>query len=235
MSSFIDWFVRWGERLVDAIGYPGLAIIMFLENVFPPIPSEPFLLGAGFATADGRMSLPLSILAATIGSLIGATVFYYIGIVLPEARIRSLLRRYGKFALLGEEDLDRALAWFVGHGGAVVFFGRCIPLVRTLISVPAGLTRMPLPSSWPTARRAPHCGARYSLWWVASLATDTRMRSYTSIGSSTSWSRWSPSRSRRSSCSAFGGGAGPAPPSELGGTQPTVASSSPSRATSSGL
>ena len=145
MSSFIDWFVRWGERLVDAIGYPGLAIIMFLENVFPPIPSEPFLLGAGFATADGRMSLPLSILAATIGSLIGATVFYYIGIVLPEARIRSLLRRYGKFALLGEEDLDRALAWFVGHGGAVVFFGRCIPLVRTLISVPAGLTRMPLP------------------------------------------------------------------------------------------
>ena len=145
MSSFIDWFVRWGERLVDSIGYPGLAIIMFLENVFPPIPSEPFLLGAGFATAEGKMSLPLSILAATIGSLIGATVFYYIGIALPEHRIRSLLRRYGKFALLGEDDLDRALAWFVGHGRAVVFFGRCIPLVRTLISVPAGLTRMPLP------------------------------------------------------------------------------------------
>ena len=144
MSSFIDWFVRWGERLVESIGYPGLAIIMFLENVFPPIPSEPFLLGAGFATADGKMSLPLSILAATIGSLIGATVFYYIGIALPEHRIRSLLRRYGKFALLGEDDLDRALAWFVGHGRAVVFFGRCIPLVRTLISVPAGLTRMPL-------------------------------------------------------------------------------------------
>ena len=145
MSSFIDWFVRWGERLVDSIGYPGLAIIMFVENVFPPIPSEPFLLGAGFATADGKMSLSWSILAATIGSLIGATVFYYIGIVIPEARIRSLLRRYGKFALLGEDDLDRALAWFVGHGRAVVFFGRCIPLVRTLISVPAGLTRMPLP------------------------------------------------------------------------------------------
>ena len=145
MSSFIDWFVRWGERLVDSIGYPGLAIIMFLENVFPPIPSEPFLLGAGFATADGKMSVPLSIFAATIGSLIGATVFYYIGIALPEARIRSLLRRYGRFALLGEADLDRALAWFVGHGRAVVFFGRCIPLVRTLISVPAGLTRMPLP------------------------------------------------------------------------------------------
>ena len=145
MSTFIDWFVRWGERLVDSIGYPGLAIIMFLENVFPPIPSEPFLLGAGFATVDGKMSLSWSILAATIGSLIGATVFYYIGIVIPEARIRSLLRRYGKFALLGEDDLDRALAWFVGHGRAVVFFGRCIPLVRTLISVPAGLTRMPLP------------------------------------------------------------------------------------------
>ncbi len=145
MSSFIDWFVRWGERLVESIGYPGLALIMFLENVFPPIPSEPFLLGAGFATADGSKSLPLAILAATIGSLVGATVFYYLGIALPEARIRSLLRRYGKFALLGEEDLDRALAWFVGHGRAVVFFGRCIPLVRTLISVPAGLTRMPLP------------------------------------------------------------------------------------------
>ncbi len=145
MSSFIDWFVRWGERLVESIGYPGLAIIMFLENVFPPIPSEPFLLGAGFATADGKMSLPLSILAATIGSLIGATVFYFIGIALPEPRVRSALRRYGKYALLGEEDLDRAIAWFEGHGRAVVFFGRCIPLVRTLISVPAGLARMPLP------------------------------------------------------------------------------------------
>ena len=144
MSSFIDWFVRWGERLIESIGYLGLGIIMFLENVFPPIPSEPFLLGAGFATAAGKMSLPWSILAATIGSLTGATVFYFIGIALPAARIRSVLRRYGKYALLDEEDLDRAIAWFVGHGRAVVFFGRCIPLVRTLISVPAGLTRMPL-------------------------------------------------------------------------------------------
>jgi membrane protein DedA with SNARE-associated domain len=82
--------------------------------------------------------------AATAGALLGATAYYYIGVLLPEQRIRSLLRRYGRFALLDEEDLDRAMAWFRDHGQLVVFFGRCLPLVRTLISVPAGLTRMPL-------------------------------------------------------------------------------------------
>jgi membrane protein DedA with SNARE-associated domain len=144
MSGFIESIVEWGEKLVDSLGLAGLAIIMFLENIFPPIPSEPFLLGAGFSSADGSLSLPGAILAATVGSLLGAVVYYYIGRVIPEARIRTILRKYGKFALLGEEDLDRALSWFNRHGRLVIFFGRCIPLVRTLISVPAGLTKMPL-------------------------------------------------------------------------------------------
>jgi membrane protein DedA with SNARE-associated domain len=145
MSGLIDRFVEWGQQLVDAIGYFGLAIIMFLENVFPPIPSEPFLLGAGFASGQGGLSMVGSIVAATAGALVGATLYYYIGVLLPEPRIRALLRRYGRFALLDEHDLDRSMAWFRDHGQLVVFFGRCLPIIRTLISVPAGLTRMPLP------------------------------------------------------------------------------------------
>jgi membrane protein DedA with SNARE-associated domain len=145
MSGLIDRFVEWGQQLVDAIGYFGLAIIMFLENVFPPIPSEPFLLGAGFTSGQGGLSMAGSIVAATAGALLGATLYYYIGVLLPEPRIRALLRRYGRFALLDEHDLDRSMAWFRDHGQLVVFFGRCLPIIRTLISVPAGLTRMSLP------------------------------------------------------------------------------------------
>jgi membrane protein DedA with SNARE-associated domain len=145
MSGLIESLVKWGERLVESLGLFGLAVIMFLENVFPPIPSEPFLLGAGFSSADGSLSFPGAIMAATIGSLLGAIIYYYVGVLIPEAKIRSFLRKYGRFALLGEKDLDRALTWFNRHGRLVIFFGRCIPLVRTLISVPAGLTRMPLP------------------------------------------------------------------------------------------
>ena len=144
MTGLIDNFVHWGERLVDALGYVGLAIIMFLENVFPPVPSEPFLLGAGFSSGRGDMSLPLAVLAASAGALLGASIYYWIGMLLPEHRIRGLLRRHGRWLLLDEEDLDRSIAWFRGHGELVVFFGRCIPIVRTLISVPAGLTRMRL-------------------------------------------------------------------------------------------
>lgn len=145
MGGLIDQLVQWGERLVEMLGYVGLVLIMLAENVFPPIPSEPFLLGAGFASANGTMSMPLAILAATIGATAGALLYYYVGVLLPEARIRSLLRSHGKYLLLGESDLDRAMTWFRRYGPAVVFFGRCIPLVRTLISVPAGLTRMRLP------------------------------------------------------------------------------------------
>lgn len=143
MSALIDRFVVWGQQLVETLGYLGLALIMLLENAFPPVPSEPFLLGAGFTSSQGDMSIVLAIVATTLGATLGTLVYYYIGLVLPEARIRRLLRRYGRYALLGEDDLDRALAWFRRHGRPVIFFGRCIPLVRALISVPAGMTRMP--------------------------------------------------------------------------------------------
>jgi membrane protein DedA with SNARE-associated domain len=145
MSSLLERLVEWGQQLVDALGYVGLAVIMFVENVFPPMPSEPFLLGAGFSSGQGGLSLPVALAAATAGALVGATFWYYVGVLLPEARIRSLLRRYGRWALLGEDDLDRALSWFRDHGRLVILFGRCIPIVRSLISVPAGLARMPLP------------------------------------------------------------------------------------------
>jgi membrane protein DedA with SNARE-associated domain len=143
MSALLDRFVVWGQQLVETLGYLGLSIIMFFENVFPPIPSEPFLLGAGFTSGRGEFSITAAIIAATAGATLGTAVYYYVGVLLPEERIRQLLRRYGRYALLGEEDLDRALVWFRRHGRPVIFFGRCIPLVRALISVPAGMARMP--------------------------------------------------------------------------------------------
>lgn len=144
MSGLIDAIVNWGQRLVEALGYPGLAVIMFLENVFPPVPSEPFLLGAGFQTARGSFGVLPSLLAATLGATAGACVFYVVGMACPEAGVRRLLDRYGRYLLLEQDDFDRALAWFQRYGAPVVFFGRCVPIVRTLISVPAGLARMPL-------------------------------------------------------------------------------------------
>jgi membrane protein DedA with SNARE-associated domain len=145
MSTLLERLVAWGQQLVDTLGYIGLAVIMFVENVFPPMPSEPFLLGAGFSSGQGGLSLVGALIAATIGAIVGATFWYGVGLILPEQRIRQLLRRYGRWAMLGEDDLDRALAWFRDHGRLVILFGRCIPIVRSLISVPAGLTRMGLP------------------------------------------------------------------------------------------
>ncbi len=124
------------------MGYPGLGLVMFLENVFPPIPSEVILPLAGSLTLDGNFSLFGIALIGMIGSVAGAWVFYGIGYWFDEARVRVIIRKVGKWLLLSEQDLDRALAWFQHHGDRVIFFGRMVPMVRSLISIPAGLARM---------------------------------------------------------------------------------------------
>jgi membrane protein DedA with SNARE-associated domain len=117
---------------------------MFLENVFPPIPSEIVLPLAGSLTLEGDFTLLGVTLVGALGSVAGAYFFYGLGRWFDETRVRYLLQRFGKWFMLSVEDLDRALEWFDRFGEYVIFFGRMVPIVRSLISVPAGLAHMNL-------------------------------------------------------------------------------------------
>lgn len=135
----IENLTNWAEQG----GYPAIAFLMFLENVFPPIPSEVIMPVAGFAASRGELSLPLAVLAGATGSLAGAWLWYGIGHWLGSERLRSWSGRHGRWLTLSPRAVDRADAWFDRHGGMAVLFGRMIPAVRTLISVPAGIAGMP--------------------------------------------------------------------------------------------
>ena len=142
IQELLEIVNAWILNPILTLGYPGLGLVMFLENVFPPIPSEIILPLAGSLTLNGDFSLAGITLVGMSGSVAGAWVFYGIGYWLDEKRVRFLIQKYGKWLLLSTNDLDRALAWFQRYGYWVVFFGRMIPMVRSLISVPAGLSRM---------------------------------------------------------------------------------------------
>jgi membrane protein DedA with SNARE-associated domain len=144
LSELLNTINTWAQSIISSLGYPGLGLVMFLENIFPPIPSEIVLPLAGSLTLTGRFSLAGVTLVGAIGSVAGALFFYGLGYWFDESRIRWLLERYGKWLMLDTEDLDRAMAWFGRFGEYVIFFGRMVPIVRSLISVPAGLARMNL-------------------------------------------------------------------------------------------
>lgn len=131
-------------NVIETIGYPGLTILIALENIFPPIPSEVILPLAGFMTGQGRFSFALVILATTLGSVLGALVLYSIGAAIGKRRVEALVARYGHWALLTPEDLTKAEHWFERYGPIAVFVGRLVPIVRSLVSIPAGYQRMPL-------------------------------------------------------------------------------------------
>lgn len=135
----------WIAALIERIGPWGVGLLMFLENVFPPIPSELIMPLAGFNAAQGRMSLWAALLAGTIGSLAGASLWYFVGRAIGAGRIRRLARRHGRWLTLSVADIDRAQAWFDRRGMLAVLLGRLLPAIRTLISIPAGLARMPFP------------------------------------------------------------------------------------------
>jgi membrane protein DedA with SNARE-associated domain len=126
--------------VMEALGEVGVAVLVALENLFPPIPSELVLPLAGFLASQGRMGLVLVIVAATVGSVVGALVLYEIGRRFGRRRMRELVRRV---PLVHVTDLDKAEDWFSRHGQLAVFFGRFLPVVRSLISVPAGVEEMP--------------------------------------------------------------------------------------------
>lgn len=130
--------------MMDKLGAIGVMLMMFLENVFPPIPSELIMPAAGFAAAMGKMSIITVIIAGTAGSVLGALPLYYLGTIFDEPRLYRLAKRYGKYLLIKPSDVTNAQVWFNKYGKAVIFFGRMIPAIRSLISIPAGMNRMPM-------------------------------------------------------------------------------------------
>ena len=132
----------WIESMVETSGVFGIALLMFLENVFPPIPSELIMPLAGYTAAQGSANIVLVILAGSIGSLAGAYLWFVVGHWIGEERLKRLADRYGRWMTVTRDDIDKADDWFDQHGHKAVLIGRLIPTIRTLISVPAGLSEM---------------------------------------------------------------------------------------------
>ena len=154
-----DFVARLPELIGSAVeanplmGYVVIGAVMLLENVFPPIPSELVMPLGGFYVQQGKLELVPVILAGLIGTVLGAWFWYGIGRLINEQRIEHWLNRHGRWIGISPADLARSRRWFNRHGSAVVFWGRIIPGVRTLVSVPAGIELMPqLPFlAWTTA------------------------------------------------------------------------------------
>jgi membrane protein DedA with SNARE-associated domain len=138
----LDSLATFVTDLVESLGYPGVALLVAVENVFPPIPSEVVLPLAGFVAGRGDASLIGMIIAATIGSVVGAWALYGIAAAIGEARLHAFVVRYGRWFGLKEADLVRAEEWFDRRATTAVLLGRCIPLIRSIVSIPAGFRRM---------------------------------------------------------------------------------------------
>jgi len=130
---------------IQSAGYVGIALLMLLENLFPPIPSELIVPFAGYVAARGDLSLPGVIAAATLGSVIGALPWYALGWYFNEERLKWLAQRYGRWFTITPGEVATASVWFRRYGAAAVFLGRMVPTIRTVISAPAGVVRMGLP------------------------------------------------------------------------------------------
>src|SRR5690606_28439498 len=136
-----EGFIGWVLSLIDTMGEVGVGLAVLIENFFPPIPSEAILPAAGFLAYAGRMNFWGALIAATLGSLIGAWVWYGLGAALGRHRTRWI---FEKMPLVDAEDFDKAEAFFGRWGGTAVLLGRCVPIVRSFISIPAGVERMSL-------------------------------------------------------------------------------------------
>ncbi|MFI6876422.1 DedA family protein [Streptomyces sp. NPDC050400] len=132
----------WAAHLVDVLGGPGAGLAIALENLFPPLPSEVILPLTGFAAGQGVISLVSALFWTTLGSVVGAAALYGIGRVVGRERMYAV---WGRLPLVKVSDLEKTEAWFLRHGTKAVLLGRMVPIFRSLISVPAGVERMPLP------------------------------------------------------------------------------------------
>lgn len=139
-SAEYSGFIGWVLGLMETLGEVGVGAAVFIETFVPPIPSEAVLPGAGFLAYDGRMDLWWAIVAATAGAVLGAWIWWLLGAALGRTRTRALVAR---IPLLDADDFDRAERFFVRWGPVAVLVGRCVPLVRSFVSIPAGIERMP--------------------------------------------------------------------------------------------
>jgi membrane protein DedA with SNARE-associated domain len=134
----------WVQDVIERLGAIGVALLVILENVFPPIPSEIVLPFAGFVAQRGDGSVVVMIVAATVGAVIGALILYYVAALIGPVRLGVFIAKFGKWFGVKPADLTRAEQWFDRHAVAAVLLGRCVPLIRSVVSVPAGFRRMPL-------------------------------------------------------------------------------------------
>jgi len=137
---------EWITDTMNSLGYVGIGLLMFLENLFPPIPSELIMPLAGYTATFPNTQIQVipAIAAGVIGTILGAIPWYYAGLLLGQDRLQALAARYGKWIGISEKDLEKSVNWFQKHGSTAVLLGRMVPGIRTLISVPAGITKMPL-------------------------------------------------------------------------------------------
>jgi len=133
---------QWISEVMESYGYVGIFLLIALENLFPPIPSEVILTFGGFMTTTSNLTIVGVIIAATIGSVIGAVCLYGVGRVLSVERLEQIVLRFGRILRLTPDDIRKADKWFDKYGVWAVFFGRLIPLIRSLISIPAGSSGM---------------------------------------------------------------------------------------------
>lgn len=159
-----DWIIHF----IETHGYLGVAALMLLENIFPPIPSELIMPFAGFTAANGRLHPSGVVIAGTIGSLVGTLPWYLAGRALGADRLKRWAGRHGRWLTVAPDDIDRANVWFDRRGAAAVAIGRLVPAVRSLISVPAGVARMPFAAFliWSAAGSLVWVSALTALGWV---------------------------------------------------------------------
>lgn len=147
----------WVQDVINQFGYLGVALLVVLENVFPPIPSEIVLPFAGFAAQQGAVDIAAGavqsdtsvigmMIAATVGSVVGALILYFVSAAIGPDRLRAFVEKFGKWFGVKSSDLVRAEAWFDRRSVVAVLVGRCVPLIRSIVSIPAGFRRMKLTS-----------------------------------------------------------------------------------------
>ncbi len=132
----------WVVRLIEQSGYLGVGFLMFLETLFPPIPSEVIMPVAGVSAADGRLQLPLVILSGTAGAMLGNIFWYLAARALGVDRLKPFINKHGRWLTVNWKEVQRAHRWMEDHGAAFVLLGRLVPTIRSLVSIPAGLLKM---------------------------------------------------------------------------------------------
>lgn len=170
--SVLDNIVQWVVSLMEALGAPGVGIAILLETIFPPIPSELVLPLAGFTSTQGNLSAVAAFIWATAGSLVGAWLLYWLGAAVGARRLRDIA---DKMPLTEATDVDKSILLFSKYGSASVFIGRLIPGVRSLISIPAGVERMPL--------------LRFSAWTLAGSALWNALLIWLGVSLGAHWHR----------------------------------------------